>query len=68
MLKKLGNYFIYFAAIIGVIKCVDGSFWLMNQGSDYAFYIGLFILCAVAFLVINWISSLIKTNKDGDVK
>jgi hypothetical protein len=44
MLKKLGNYFIYFAAVVGVIKCVDGSFWLMNQGSDYAFYIGLFIL------------------------
>jgi hypothetical protein len=68
MLKKLGNYFIYFAAIIGVIKCVDGSLWLMNQSSDYAFYVGLFLLGVVVFLIANWILLLIKPNKDGDVK
>lgn len=68
MLKKLGDYFIYFAAAVGVIKCVDGSFWLMNQGSDYAFYVGLLILCAVAFLLVNWVSSLINNKKDGNVK
>jgi pilus assembly protein TadC len=66
MLKKLSDYFIYFVAGVGVIGCIRGSFWLMNQPSSYAFYVGLFLLGAVAFLLVNWISSLTKDNKDGE--
>ena len=70
MFKKLSNYFIYFAALVGVVSGVDGSFWLMNQSSSYAFYVGLFLLGAIAFLVISWILVLINKlkDKDGDVQ
>lgn len=68
MLKKLGDYSIYFAAAVGVVSTVDVSFWLMNQPDSYSFYIGLFLLTTIGFLLLNWILSLTKTNKDGDVQ